>query len=133
MSCFFPAVCLLTFVQSGSRRLREIDYYGVTFDHRIPADDANPTVLQINILEMEEDNGVYANDGILFSVDPAEYAGVSILAVPRCCQRRKGRTDRTRINSAVQTRDALRAGMPWSHRVQQLEQRGELRSAMPVL
>jgi hypothetical protein len=39
---------------------RLIDYYGVTFDHLVPADDTNPEVLQINIIEIEEDNGVYA-------------------------------------------------------------------------
>lgn len=112
---------------------REIDYYGVTFDHGVPADDMNPEVLQINILEMEEDNGAYANKGILFQVDPAKYASVSILAVPRCCQRRKGTTDRLRINSAVETRVAIQAGMSWLDRVQQLENRGELRPAKPVV
>ena len=40
---------------------RLIDYYGVTFGHLVPADDINPEVLQINIIDIEDDNGVYAN------------------------------------------------------------------------
>lgn len=31
---------------------RLIDYYGVTFDHLVPADDTNPEVLQMNIIEI---------------------------------------------------------------------------------
>lgn len=120
-------------MQCGLQRSREIDYYGVTFDHGVPADEIDPMVLQINIFEMEEDNGAYAREGTLFSVDPAKYVGVRILAVPRCCQKRKGATDRIRINSSVQTRDALRAGVSWPDRVEQLKTRGELRSAMPVV
>ena len=38
-----------------------IDYYGVTFDHLVLIDDLNPEVLQINIVEVEDDNGAYAN------------------------------------------------------------------------
>ncbi|KAL1868549.1 hypothetical protein VTK73DRAFT_3605 [Phialemonium thermophilum] len=40
-----------------------IDYYGVTFDHLVPADDPDPDVLQINIIEMDDDGGEYANKG----------------------------------------------------------------------
>lgn len=40
-----------------------------------------------------------------FAVDPAEYAGKKVLAVPRCCQKRKGTTDRRRINGDVDYRD----------------------------
>ncbi|PNH69907.1 hypothetical protein VD0001_g7027 [Verticillium dahliae] len=39
------------------RPRNEIDYYGVTFDHLVPADDPNPEVLQININEMDDDEG----------------------------------------------------------------------------
>lgn len=35
----------------------EIDYYGVTFDHNLPSDVSDPEVLQINIIEIEDDNG----------------------------------------------------------------------------
>lgn len=85
----------------------------MTFDHGVPAVEKNPMVLQITILEMEQDDGLYVKNGIFFSVDPTGYAGIGILAVPRCCQERRGNTDRVRINSGVQTRDALRTGNPW--------------------
>lgn len=82
-----------------------IDYYGVTFDHLVPTDDTDPEVLQINIIEIEDDGGVYANKYNSFDIDPAEYIGQKVLAVPRCCQERKGTTDRKRINDAVNVRD----------------------------
>jgi len=34
-----------------------IDYYGITFDHLVPIDDTNPEVLQINVIEIEDDEG----------------------------------------------------------------------------
>jgi len=82
-----------------------IDYYGVTFDHLVPATDTNPEVLQLNIVEIEDDNGIYANQYNSFSIDPVEYIGKKVLAVPRCCQKRKGTTDQRRINDAVNARD----------------------------
>ena len=82
-----------------------IDYYGVTFDHLVPTNDTNPEVLQINIAEIEDDNGVYANRYNSFNIDPAEYIGKKVLAVPRCCQKRKGTTDQKRVNDAVNARD----------------------------
>ncbi|OAF60151.1 hypothetical protein VC83_02786 [Pseudogymnoascus destructans] len=69
-----------------------IDYYGITFDH-----DTDPEVLQINIFEIE-DGGIYVNESISFEIDPADYAGKKVLALPRCCQKRKGSTDRMRVN-----------------------------------
>ncbi|KAF2786079.1 hypothetical protein K505DRAFT_354678 [Melanomma pulvis-pyrius CBS 109.77] len=88
----------------------EIDYYGVTFDYRVPKNEADPEVLAVNIIEMEEQSGEYAN-GIEYAqkylrlqVDPTEYFGTKVLAVPRCCQWKKGSTDRTRINTDVQKR-----------------------------
>ena len=74
--------------------VRQIDYYGVTFDHLVPADDPYPEVLQVNIIAIEDDNGVYANTWLLFAVDPADLIGKKVLAVPRCCQKRKGTQDR---------------------------------------
>ena len=82
-----------------------IDYYGVTFDHLVPADDPNPEVLQINITEIEDDGGAYANVHLPFAVDPVEYIGKKVLALPRCCQKRKGTTDRKRVNSVVNERE----------------------------
>ncbi|KAM5450682.1 hypothetical protein MaudCBS49596_004213 [Microsporum audouinii] len=83
----------------------EIDYYGVTFDHLVPADDTDPEVLQINIIEIEDDNGAYANQWLSFRVDPVEFTGKKVLAVPRCCTKRKGTTDRIRVNECVRWRD----------------------------
>lgn len=82
-----------------------IDYYGVTFDHLVPADDTNPEVLQINIVEIEDDGGAYANKYNPLEIDPAEYIGKKVLAVPRCCQNRRGTTDRRRVNDMVNLRD----------------------------
>ncbi|EXU98841.1 hypothetical protein X797_008078 [Metarhizium robertsii] len=72
----------------------EIDYYGVTFDHLV-----------------DEDGGEYANTYLPFTVDPAEYMGKKILAVPRCCQRRKGTIDRSRVNGSVTQKDIIRQGI----------------------
>lgn len=89
-----------------------IDYYGVTFDHLVPADEPNPEVLAINIIEVDNDGGVYADEGkyanevLLFSVNPTEYTGKKVLAVPRCCQHKKGTQDRRRINGLVAERDS---------------------------
>ena len=67
----------------------------------MPADEDDPEVLQVNIIEMEDDGGEYAREHLLFEVDVDEYRGKKILAVPRCCQKRKGTQDRRRINDSV--------------------------------
>ncbi|EHK26114.1 uncharacterized protein TRIVIDRAFT_218286 [Trichoderma virens Gv29-8] len=96
----------LGWVMKDRRPLPCIDYYGVTFDHHVPVeDDEDPEVLQINIIEMDDDAGEYANDCLLFTVNPADYTGKKVLAVPRCCGKRKGKTDRFRINSSVVDRE----------------------------
>ncbi|KAF2756387.1 hypothetical protein EJ05DRAFT_487298 [Pseudovirgaria hyperparasitica] len=82
-----------------------IDYYGVTFDHLVPADESNPKVLAISIIKVDDDGGSFANKHLLFSVDPTEYTGKKVLAVPRCCQRKKGTQDQRRINDEVVERD----------------------------
>lgn len=72
----------------------------------MPVDDADPEVLQINILEIGDDAGAYANKcSCFFEIDPADYVGKKVLALPRCCQVRKGSTDRRRVNEAVDMRD----------------------------
>ncbi|KAI1117910.1 hypothetical protein F5Y14DRAFT_400405 [Nemania sp. NC0429] len=96
----------LGWVNEGKRPRSAIDYYGVTFDHLVPADDLDPDVLQINIIEVDYDNGEYANKYLLFPVDAAEYTGTKVLAVPRCCQKRKGTQDRGAINIDVADRDS---------------------------
>ncbi|KAL3418790.1 hypothetical protein PVAG01_09011 [Phlyctema vagabunda] len=90
-----------------ARPVAMIDYYGVTFDHLVPSDETDPEVLQINIIEIEDDGGLYANKYNLFNINPGDYIGKKVLAVPRCCQKRKGTTDRVRINDAVKARDGL--------------------------
>lgn len=71
----------------------------------MPPGDLDPEVLQINVNEVEQDGGADANKYLLFSVDPEDYAGKKVLAVPRCCQKRKGTTDRARVNELVIYRD----------------------------
>jgi hypothetical protein len=94
-----------------------IDYYGVTFDHLVTAGDSNPEVLAINIVEVDNDGGIYADGGtyanqvLQFPVDPTDYTGKRVLAVPRCCQHKKGTQDRARINSEVDEREARLAGL----------------------
>lgn len=92
--------------------LSRIDYYGVTFDHLVPADDANLEVLALNIVEVDSgdsiytDGGTYANEVLLFSVDPEEYTGKKVLAVLRCCQHKRGSQDRRQVNGEVAERDS---------------------------
>lgn len=88
----------------------EIDYYGVTFDHLVPADEYFPEVLQINVFDLDEDGGEYVNTYLPFTIDPGEYIGRRVLAVPRCCQKRKGTTDRSRVNGSVTQKDLIRQG-----------------------
>ncbi|KAK2053959.1 hypothetical protein LY76DRAFT_580865 [Colletotrichum caudatum] len=99
----------LAWVIEGRRPLDYIDYYGVTFDHLIAPDDQNPEVLVINIIEVDNnggyaDGGKYANEVLAFSVNPSDYTGKKVLAVPRCCQHKKGTQDRTLINDMVAER-----------------------------
>ena len=58
-------------------------------------------MLQINIIEIEDDNGVYANTWLLFVVDPVDFVGKKVLAVPRCCQKRDGTQDHWRVNTLM--------------------------------
>lgn len=88
-----------------ARCFSHIDYYGVTFDHLVPADDPNPEVLALSIIEVDNDGGAFANKYLLFPVDPTEYTGKKVLVVPRCCQVKKGTQDRERCNSLVAERD----------------------------
>ena len=81
-----------------------IDYYGVTFDHLVPVDDTNLEVLQISIVEIEDDAGVYAIQHNKFVIDPADYIRKQVSGAPRCCSTRKGTSDRKRIDDAVNER-----------------------------
>jgi hypothetical protein len=82
-------------------------------------------VLQISIIELETASGpfasgpfasgpfangeAYANRYLRFAVNLADYAG-KVLAVPRCCQRRKGTQDRARVNGSVAMMDTRSKG-----------------------
>jgi hypothetical protein len=102
----------------------DIDYYAVTFDHLVSADGDNPETLALNIVEVDNDNGAYANQHLSFAVDPTDYTGKKLLAVPRCCQKRKGTTDRERINSLVAMRDEnIRHLEEWERRQQEKKAR----------
>ncbi|KAI3318506.1 hypothetical protein HD806DRAFT_311560 [Xylariaceae sp. AK1471] len=99
----------LGWVMEGKILMNKIDYYGVTLDHLVPADDLDPDVLQININEVDYDGREYANEYLLFRVNPADYTGKKVLAVPRCCQKRKGTQDRGRTNDGVVRRSNERS------------------------
>ncbi|KJZ68410.1 hypothetical protein HIM_12198 [Hirsutella minnesotensis 3608] len=71
----------------------------------VPTDDSDPEVLQINIIEVEDDDGEYANRWLPFQVDASTYRGQRVLAVPRCCQKRKGTQDRRKVNESVAERE----------------------------
>ena len=80
-------------------------------DHLVPADDPNPEVLVINIIEVDSNGGVYADGGkyanevLLFSVNLTEYTGKKVLAVPRCCQHKRCTQDSRRIDKEVVERE----------------------------
>lgn len=59
---------------------------------------------------MDEDEGEYANEVLPFEVDSDDFVGKKVLAVPRCCQKRKGSTDRVRINGLLTHGEMLREG-----------------------
>jgi hypothetical protein len=62
-------------------------------------------VLAISIIEVDNDRGAFANKVLQFQIDPTEYTGKRVLAVPRCCQVKKGSQDRQRCNAEVAERD----------------------------
>jgi hypothetical protein len=53
---------------------------------------------------MDNDGGEFENKHLSFSVDSTEFTGKKVLAVPRCCQVRKGTQDRGRVNGEVAER-----------------------------
>ncbi|KAL5315052.1 hypothetical protein ACEPPN_017703 [Leptodophora sp. 'Broadleaf-Isolate-01'] len=67
-----------------------IDYYGSTFNHLVPIDDTDPEVLQINILEIEGDGGIYAKKSICFKIDPAVYTGKKVPCTAEMLSEKEG-------------------------------------------
>ncbi|KND88830.1 hypothetical protein TOPH_06519 [Tolypocladium ophioglossoides CBS 100239] len=78
-----------------------VDGYGITFDHLIPDADDDPETLMMNVCDPFEPEA-----SIYFKLDLERYkTGLesSVLLVLRCCQLRKGSTDRKGINDQVKT------------------------------
>ena len=75
--------------------------YGITFDHLVPEHDEDPEVLQFNFCDPNDrkDNARYCK----VSLDEPQYRNC-VVAVPRCCQVRRGSTDRKRVNGLVRRR-----------------------------
>lgn len=48
--------------------------------------------------------GLYADEVLSFSINAMDYTGKKVLAVPRCCQRKKDTQDRRLILSMVAER-----------------------------
>jgi hypothetical protein len=94
----------LILLETDHHTFSYIDYHRVTFDHLVPADEPDPEVLVINIIEVDNDGGKYANEVLLFPINPTEYTGKKVLAVPRYYQHKKGTQDRGRINGEVAER-----------------------------
>ncbi|CAH0043512.1 unnamed protein product [Clonostachys solani] len=75
-----------------------IEGYGITFDHCVPEDDDDPETLMINVCGPSDSQSAsyYSLDLGVYKTSPA-----TVLLVPRCCQLRKGTTDRKGINDQV--------------------------------
>lgn len=54
---------------------------------------------------MDNDGGAFAEEVLIFTIDPVEYTGKRVLAVPRCCQVKVGKQDRGRVNGLVAEKD----------------------------
>jgi len=80
--------------------LDSIDGYGITFDHLVsPTEDEDPETLMTNIFDPSDPEAAK-----YFKVDLGRYnIGTEpvVLLVPRCCQLRRGTTDRKGINNQV--------------------------------
>ncbi|KAI0103001.1 hypothetical protein GGR51DRAFT_561978 [Nemania sp. FL0031] len=67
----------------------EFDYYGVASNHLGLVDNIDSKVLQINIIKLETDEGLYAggieyaNTYLNFKIDLANYKGKHILTASR--------------------------------------------------
>jgi hypothetical protein len=81
--------CTMRFTLDRSKRRRHLRKAGVA----------------ISIIEVDNDGGAFTNEVLSFAIDPTEYTGKKVLAVPRCCQVQKGTQDRQRWNDLVAERD----------------------------
>lgn len=83
----------------------KIDYYGVTFDHNVPADDEFPRSCKFRLLEIEADDEEHSIKVLPFQIDPACYIGKKILALSWCCQCSKSSTDYKSFNGLAARRE----------------------------
>ena len=87
-------------VSADSVALGSIEGYGITFDHFVSsAEDDDPETLMINLLDPADSEAAK-----YCKVDLSQYsAGTEsvVLLLPRCCQLRRGTTDRKGINNLV--------------------------------
>lgn len=98
------------------------DEYGVTYDHLVSDSDSDPEVVQFNLVDptkllcpvlkrngqpmTNSDGAVLTEQDVLkIALDGDEYQDC-VVAVPRCCQVRRGKTDRARVNYLVKKRQA---------------------------
>ena len=54
---------------------RDIDYYGVTFDHLVGESEEDPEVLALNLIEMDYDGGAFAKGSIALPYRPRGVQG----------------------------------------------------------
>jgi hypothetical protein len=86
-------------VSANSIVLDSVDGYAITFDHLVSPTDQDPETLMMNICDPGDTEAAK-----YFKVDFAQYnVGTEsvVLLVPRCCQSRRGTTDRQGINKQV--------------------------------
>ncbi|KAI1171012.1 hypothetical protein F4777DRAFT_566894 [Nemania sp. FL0916] len=74
--------------------------YAITFDHLLgPEHEDDPETLMLNIVDPNDDA-----EAKFITIDKSLYTSETepvLLLVPRCCQVRKGTTDRRRINREI--------------------------------
>ncbi|KAI1299873.1 hypothetical protein F5Y03DRAFT_364995 [Xylaria venustula] len=77
-----------------------LEGYAITFDHLLgPDDEDDPETLMLNIVDPNDPSRADH-----MTIDKSPYTsgpGPVLLLVPRCCQVRKGTTDRRRINREI--------------------------------
>ncbi|KAF2964885.1 hypothetical protein GQX73_g8682 [Xylaria multiplex] len=96
------------------RDYTRLEGYTITFDHLLgPGDEDDPETLMLNIIDP---NDPVRADHMTISKSPYTSGSEPVLLlVPRCCQVRKGTTDRRRIN-----REIREANLPEEVRMKRL-------------
>ncbi|KAI0535877.1 hypothetical protein GGR58DRAFT_515031 [Xylaria digitata] len=93
-----------------------LEGYAITFDHLLgPDDEGDPETLMLNIVDPND-----PPEADLITIDKSPYTSGHepvLLLIPRCCQVRKGTTDRRRINRGIRE-----ANLPEEVRMKRLEE-----------